>query len=180
MEELSNLLGGKMGLDEDVINAIAAAWSDYKLNFTDTKADKEISKEENMALTEFLNGLGLDEKTVSVLVDNYFRDGMAQFKMQMAERNAKAEVTKEEQEMIGSFVKEMGLTEDAIKILQEKLFNYKRLFSETEPSKELTDEEIETLTALIEELGGKVDEKVIEKLGMQWIDYKMMLLKTMG
>lgn len=181
-KELSELqmMCEKLGLEANVMEAIAAAWSDYKLNFTETKADKEISKEEYNNLLKFLMELGVDEKMASQIVDNYFREGMAQFKMQMAEKNAKAQLDKEEMEMITNFVKSMGLGGEADKLLQEKLFNYKRFFSETEIQKELTEEERQTFMALMEELGANFDEKMFEKIGGQWIEYKMKLVKTMA
>jgi hypothetical protein len=105
---------------------------------------------------------------------------MARFKMQMAEKNAKAQLDKEEMAMITNFVKSMGLGGEADKLLQEKLFNYKRFFSETEIQKELTEEERQTFMALMEELGANFDEKMFEKIGGQWIEYKMKLVKTMA
>ena len=124
--------------------------------------------------------LGIDEKMAGQIVDNYFREGMARFKMQMAEKNAKAQLDKEELAMITTFVKSMGLGGEADKLLQEKLFNYKRFFSETEIQKELTEEERQTFMALMEELGANFDEKMFEKIGGQWIEYKMKLVKTMA
>jgi hypothetical protein len=82
--------------------------------------------------------------------------------------------------MITNFVKSMGLGGEADKLLQEKLFNYKRFFSETEIQKELTEEERQTFMALMEELGANFDEKMFEKIGGQWIEYKMKLVKTMA
>jgi hypothetical protein len=122
---------------------------------------------------------GVDEKMA-----NKFAEGAIpmwiEYRMQLAERNAKAEITKEEMEMINNLVKSNGLSKESVEILQKKLFNYKRFFSETEIAKELTEEERETFMAMMEELGAPIDEKMMEKIGMQWIDYKMRLLKTMG
>ena len=169
----------KYGLEADVVEAIAKGWSDWKVNFTDTKADKEMDKGAIMQLIEFLMEAGVDEKMA-----NKFAEGAIpmwiEYRMQLAERNAKAEITKEEMEMINNLVKSNGLSKESVEILQKKLFNYKRFFSETEIAKELTEEERETFMAMMEELGAPIDEKMMEKIGMQWIDYKMRLLKTMG
>ena len=101
----------------------------------------------------------------------------AEYAMQLAEKNAKAQVTDEEMDMLRNLM-EMGMEKGMLEVAQNKLFNYKRFFSETDISKELTDEEMDLLSAFLEEIG--LDAKMAEKMAGQWIEYKMMLIKTMS
>ena len=80
------------------------------------------------------------------------------------------------------YAADKNIGKEMLEVAQQKLFDYKRFFSETEPSKELTDEEMDLLIAFVLELGmdEKMAEKMTEKMAGQWIEYKMMLLKTMG
>ncbi len=172
------LLLEKAGIAQDAWEAIKAGFSDYKLNFTETKAEKEISQEEMMNLLNFLMSCGADEKTAGRFLDKAV-PMWAEYRLALAAKNEKAQLTKEDTAMVDSLVKSMGLREDAADVLYKKLFNYKRFFNETEPGKELTEEERSTLIALLEELGAKIDDKMIDKITVQWIDYKMKLVKTM-
>jgi hypothetical protein len=179
-DELNNLqaFADKNGLDASAVDAIKAAWNEYKLNFTDTKADKEIGKEDYMNLETFVMGLGMDEKMARMVFDAMLSQWPA-YRMQLAEKNAKASLTKEEDAWISEFVGNHRLDKEVYVELQTKLFNYKRFFSETEVSKELTAEEIAQLTAFLEELGLPA-EKLFPELERQWIEYKMMLVKAAG
>ena len=168
---------GKMEISPEALDAIKAAWSDWKLNFTDTKFDKGMVREWCEELRGFLvKTAGVDEKSASLFVE--MAEGMwADYAMQLAEKNAKAQVTDEEMDMLRNLM-EMGMEKGMLEVAQNKLFNYKRFFSETEVSKELTDEEMDLLSAFLEEIG--LDAKMAEKMAGQWIEYKMMLIKTMS
>jgi hypothetical protein len=175
LEQL-DLLARKFGLSDDVVNEIKAAWNAYKLNFTDTKADKEIGKEDHMNLENFVSGLGLGEKEWMPLMQAMLQQWPA-YRMELAEKNAKAAITKEEMAWIDDFARNYGLDKEMIAEIQTKLFDYKRFFSETEVAKELTSEESAQLTAFLEELGVRA-EKVYPEVERQWIEYKNQLIKA--
>ena len=118
----------KAGIAQDAWEAIKAGFSDYKLNFTETKAEKEISKEEMMNLLNFLMSCGADEKTAGRFLDKAV-PMWAEYRLALAAKNEKAQLTKEDTAMVDSLVKSMGLREDAADVLYKKLFNYKRFFN---------------------------------------------------
>ena len=168
---------GKMEISAEALEAIKAAWSEWKFNFTETKFDKGMVKEWSEELRGWLvKELGVDEKSASLFVE-MAQEMWAEYAMQLAEKNAKAQIDDNDQKLIMGLM-DMGMGKEMMEVVQQKLFNYKRFFSETEPSKELTTEEMDQLVAFLEEIG--MDGGMAEKLAMNWIEYKMGLIKSMG
>jgi len=170
-------LVGKIEISPEALDAIKAAWSEWKFNFTDTKFDEGMVKQWCEELRTYLvKELGVNEKSASVFVE-MAQGSWGKYAMELANKNAKAQLTDEDQKLIMGLM-DMGVGKDMLETVQTKLFNYKRFFSETEVGKELSPEEMEQLTAFLEEIG--LDAKMAEKLAMNWVEYKMTLLKTMA
>lgn len=180
-DELNELarFADRNGLSEDVVEGIKAAWSDYKLNYTETRADKEISREDYSALYELMVNLGLGEKQLDSVV-NAMMERWPGYRMQLAEKNAKAAVTRDEfawiEEFVGSYRLDRELTND----LQNRLFNYKRFFSEKEVSKELSADEQAQLMEFLTEVGLGDDDRLYMRLADQWLQYKQKLVQAAG
>ena len=102
------------------------------------------------------------------------------YRMKLAEKNAQAAITREEYAWIEEFVGGYRLDRELTDELQTALFNYKRFFSETEVSKELSEEELAQLTAFLEELGLAEDDRLFTSLVDQWLQYKQQLVKAAG
>ena len=180
-EELNELyrFADRNGLSEDMVEAIKAAWSDYKLNFTDTKADERLSREDFAELESFLMDLGLSGRELDPVL-NAMAEQWPAYRMKLAEKNAQAAITREEYAWIEEFVGGYRLDRELTDELQTALFNYKRFFSETEVSKELSEEELAQLTAFLEELGLAEDDRLFTSLVDQWLQYKQQLVKAAG
>ena len=180
-DELNQLakFADRNGLSDDMVEEIKAAWNEYKLNYTDTKADKEIGKEDYFALQEFLANLGLGDKQLDSIL-NAMVEQWPSYRMQLAEKNANAAIDKEEFSWIEEFVGSYRLDKEIAADLQNRLFNYKRFFSETEVGKELSEEEQAQLMAFLEELGLADDDRLYVSLADQWLQYKQKLVKAAG
>jgi ribosomal protein S13 len=167
---------GKFGVPEDLVDIFAEKLSAYKVSFNEKEPGKELSKEEMVALEEFLMSLnGLDKEAIERLKEDLQRRWV-ELKFKLAEGLKKGELTKEDEEYLMRLL-ENGVSKELLEQIREKLVLYKRFFEETIPVKELTDTEMAKLKAFMEEFGIPTDEKMVSMMAEQWVEYKNMLIK---
>ena len=173
--ELEELVG-KIEISPEALEAIKAAWSEWKFNFTETKFDEGMVKQWGEELRSWLiKELGVDEKSGGLFVDMAV-ERWGKYATELAEKNAKAQLTDEEQKLIMGLM-DMGAGKEMLETVQQKLFNYKRFVSLDNP--EVTAEEQEMLQAFLEELGIPAD-KFMDQALKSFMEYKQMLIKTMS
>ena len=174
MKQLEMFVGDN-GLDKSMLTYIRDQWIGYKKTFSDTNPGKELTKEEEAQLMEFMDRIGLkDEKVRENLKMQWI-----EYRMTLAESN-KVEVsylTDKEIEEIDLHAMKFGLTEEVTKQIKDALNQYKINFNEMEPGKELSKEEVAQLEAFLQSLDIPKDayEGLFNKLMEDWPAYKMEL-----
>lgn len=170
-EELKNLemYVAEGMIDKSMMDGIKEVWLAYKASFVTLYPAGELTKEEIGALDEFVNNFKIDGKLAGELPKMWieYRNTLAKELINHPKYFTADELATFDEIMA------KGVTEEAKNALKQMWFEYKINFNETNPSDEITKEEMEPLHVLCSEYD--IPEGVRDELINRWPEYKKQL-----
>lgn len=159
-------------IDRGMMDKFKEAWLAYKGSFVTLYPSKELSKDDIRALDEFANSLKLDGGFKSELEKLW-----VEYRMTLAKEliNHPQYFTEVEMKSFNELAEKMD--ENTKKAFQQAWFEYKISFNETNPSKELSEEERKNLEVFCKTNG--LDEQMMKNLMEKWPEYKMQLAASL-
>ena len=160
-------------LSKEAFTLIRNAWVGYKKSFNETNPADELSKEEMEQLRIFC------EEKLGMKEWEPLAKQWVEYKKQLAEANKPKDkyVTEAEKEEFKMMFSKFGVPESLLDILVQKLNEYKINFSEKEPGKELSKEDIAALEEFLNTLNLDKETYVMlnEDLQRRWVELKFKL-----
>ena len=156
-------------IDKSMMDGIKEVWLAYKASFVTLYPAGELTKEEIGALDEFVNNFKIDGKLAGELPKMWieYRNTLAKELINHPKYFTADELATFDEIMA------KGVTEEAKNALKQMWFEYKINFNETNPSDEITKEEMEPLHVLCSEYD--IPEGVRDELINRWPEYKKQL-----
>ncbi len=173
-EELKNLemYVAEGMIDKSMMDGVKEAWLAYKASFVTLYPAGELTKEEIRALDEFANNFKISSKLVGELPKMWI-----EYRMTLA-KNLTSHPKYFTEDELAKFNDLAAKMEDATKkAFQQAWFEYKISFNETNPSKELSEEDRKNLEVFCKTYN--LDDQMMKELMNRWPEYKQQLAASL-